>query len=115
MGFELKAVEKAPALLAVAFAPAVPTLTVASNAKGKATVSWTNVAAETGYKLYISEDGGKTFKLYKTYKGWPDKQTLTGLKAGAKYSFKIRSYTTVDSKTTVYSSYSAVKTVTIKK
>lgn len=97
------------------FAPATPTLTVASNAKGKATVEWTNVAAETGYKLYISEDGGKTFKLYKTYKGWPDKQTLTGLKAGAKYSFKIRAYTTVDSKTTVYSSYSAVKTVTIKK
>ncbi len=97
------------------FAPAAPTLKVASNAKGKATLEWTNVAAETGYKVYISEDGGKTFKHYKTFKNWPDKQTFTGLKAGKKYSFKVRAYTNLDSKTTVYGAYSAVKTVTIKK
>ena len=97
------------------FAPSAPTLKVASNAKGKATLEWTNVAGETGYKVYTSTDGGKTFKLYKTYKGWPDKQTITGLKGGSKISYKVRAYTVVDSKTTVYGSYSAVKTVTIKK
>ena len=95
------------------FAPAAPTLKVSSSAKGKATLEWSNVAAETGYKVYISTDG-KTFKLHKTYKGWPDKQTLTGLKSGTKYYFKVRAYTTIDSKTTVYGSYSAVKSIKVK-
>lgn len=95
------------------FAPAAPTLKVASSAKGKATVEWSNVSAETGYKVYISTDG-KTFKLHKTYKGWPDKQTVTGLKSGTKYYFKVRAYTTIDSKTTVYGSYSAVKSIKVK-
>jgi hypothetical protein len=96
------------------FAPAAPTLKVTSNAKGKATLDWTNVAAETGYQVYMSTDG-KKFTKYATFKGWPDKQTFSGLKAGSKCYFKVRAYTTIDSKTTVYGAYSAVSTVTIKK
>ena len=95
------------------FVPSAPTLKVASTAKGKATLEWSNVAAETGYKVYTSTDG-KTFKLYKTYKGWPDKQTITGLKSGTKYYFKVRAYTVVDSKTTVYGSYSTVQNIKVK-
>ena len=96
------------------FAPVAPTLKVTSTAKGKATLDWSNVAAETGYQVYMSTDG-KKFTKYATFKGWPDKQTFSGLKAGKKYYFKVRAYTAVDSKTTVYGSYSAVKSVTIKK
>ncbi len=96
------------------FAPAAPTLKVTSTAKGKVTLDWTNVAAETGYQVYYSTDGKKFTKLA-TYKGWPDKQTKSGLKAGTKYYFKVRAYTTIDSKTTVYGAYSAVKSVTVKK
>ena len=95
------------------FAPSAPSLKVTSTAKGKATLEWGNVAGETGYKVYISTDG-KTFKLHKTYKGWPDKQTITGLKSGTKYYFKVRAYTVVDSKTTVYGTYSAVKNIKVK-
>ena len=95
------------------FAPSAPTLTVTSTAKGKATLGWSNVAGETGYKVYTSTDG-KTFKLYKTYKGWPDKQTISDLKSGTKYYFKVRAYTVVDSKTTVYGSYSSVKSIKVK-
>ena len=106
---------KEATVLTFKFAPSAPTLKAASNAKGKVTLEWSNVAAETGYKVYISTDG-KTYKLYKTHKGWPDKQTYSSdLKAGTKYYFKVRAYTVVDSKTTVYGSYSAVKTVTVKK
>lgn len=96
------------------FAPAAPTLKVTSTAKGKVTLDFSNVAAETGYQVYYSTDGKKFTKLA-TYKGWPDKQTKSGLKAGQKYYFKVRAYTVVDSKTTVYGAYSAVKSVTVKK
>lgn len=95
------------------FAPSAPTLKVTSTAKGKATLEWSNVAAETGYKVYTSTDG-KTFKLYKTYKDWPDKQTISGYKSGKTIYFKVRAYTVLDSKTTVYGSYSPVKSIKIK-
>ena len=95
------------------FAPSAPSLKVTSTAKGKATLEWGNVAGETGYQVYYSKDG-KTYTKYSNYKGWPDAQTISGLKSGTKYYFKVRAYTTVDSKTTVYGSYSAVKSITVK-
>lgn len=98
------------------FAPAAPTLKASAATKGKATLEWTNVAGETGYQVYYSTDG-KTYKKYSNYKGWPDAQTISGLKSGTKYSFKVRAYTAIkaNNKTTyVYSAFSAVKSVTVK-
>ena len=98
------------------FVPTAPTLKVTAGAKGKANVEWSNVAGETGYQLYYSTDG-KNYTKYSNYKGWPDAQTISGLKSGTKYYFKVRTYTTVkvNNKTTyAYSAFSAVKNVTIK-
>ena len=98
------------------FVPSAPSLKVTSTAKGKATLEWGNVAGETGYQVYYSKDG-KTYTKYSNYKGWPDAQTISGLKSGTKYYFKVRAYTavTTNNKTTyVYSAFSAVKNVTVK-
>lgn len=94
------------------FAPAAPTLTVKSSSKGKATISWSDVAGETGYQVYYSTDGKKFTKL-DSYKGWPDAQTKSGLTSGKTYYFKVRAYTKVGSET-VHGAFSAVKSVKIK-
>lgn len=94
------------------FIPSAPTLKVTSTAKGRATISWSDVAGETGYQVYYSEDGEKFTKL-SSYKGWPDTQYKTGLKSGKTYYFKVRAYTKVDSKT-VHGAFSPVVSVKIK-
>ena len=94
------------------FAPSAPTLKVTSTAKGKATISWTDVAGETGYQLYYSTDGKKFTKL-SSYKGWPDAQTKSGLTSGKTYYFKVRAYTKVGSET-VHGAFSSVVSVKIK-
>lgn len=94
------------------FVPSTPTLKVSSTAKGRATISWSDVSGETGYQVYYSTDN-KSFTKLASYKGWPDTQYKTGLKSGKTYYFKVRAYTKVDGKT-VYGSFSSVKSVKIK-
>ena len=95
------------------FVPPTPTLKVTSTVKGRATLSWNDVAGETGYQVYWSEDGGKTYKKLATYTGWPDTQYKKGLTTGKTYYFKVRAYTKVGSEN-IYGSYSAVKSIKIK-
>lgn len=94
------------------FVPPTPTLKVATTAKGRVTLYWNDVAAETGYQVYYSTDG-KSFTKLASYKGWPDKQYKEGLNSGRAYYFKVRAYTKVGS-TTVYGAFSEVKSIKIK-
>lgn len=94
------------------FVPPTPTLKVATTEKGRVTLYWNDVAAETGYQVYYSTDG-KTYTKLASYKGWPDKQYKTGLNSGRTYYFKVRAYTKVGTET-VYGTFSAVKSIKIK-
>lgn len=94
------------------FVPPTPTLKVATTLKGRVTLYWNDVAAETGYQVYYSTDG-KTFTKLASYKGWPDKQYKTGLNSGRTYYFKVRAYTKVGTES-VYGAFSEVKSIKIK-
>ncbi len=94
------------------FVPSTPTLKVTSTAKGRATISWSDVPGETGYQVYYSTDN-KEFTKLASYKGWPDAQYKSGLKSGKTYYFKVRAYTKVDGKT-IHGAFSSVKSVKIK-
>ena len=94
------------------FVPPTPTLKVATTVKGRVTLYWNDVAAETGYQVYYSTDG-KSFTKLASYKGWPDKQYKTGLNSGRTYYFKVRAYTKVGNET-VYGAFSDVKSIKIK-
>lgn len=94
------------------FVPPTPTLKVATTEKGRVTLYWNDVAAETGYQVYYSTDG-KTYTKLASYKGWPDKQYKTGLNSGRTYYFKVRAYTKVGTET-VYGTFSEVKSIKIK-
>lgn len=94
------------------FVPPTPTLKVATTAKGRVTLYWNDVAAETGYQVYYSTDGKKFTKLA-SYKGWPDKQYKSGLNSGRAYYFKVRAYTKVGTES-VYGAFSDVKSIKIK-
>lgn len=94
------------------FVPPTPTLKVATTAKGRVTLYWNDVAAETGYQVYYSTDG-KSFTKLASYKGWPDKQYKTGLTSGKTYYFKVRAYTKVGDQT-VYGTFSDVKSIKIQ-
>ncbi len=91
--------------------PKKTTLKVSKKSDTKATFSWTEVKGAEKYQIYVSKDGGKTYKLLKSVSG--SKTSYTSTKLDFKkydYKFKIRSYGTSDGKK-YYSSYSKVKTV----
>ncbi len=90
--------------------PAKTTLT-AKKSGSKYTLSWKAVKGDiTKYQIQYSTDGGKTFKSAGTVSA---KKTSTSLKldTGKSYTFRIRSYKTVDGKK-YYSEWS--KAVTVK-
>ncbi|MBO6229062.1 MAG: hypothetical protein J6O50_00715 [Ruminiclostridium sp.] len=91
-----------------ATAPAKTTLK-ASSKNGKATLKWTAADGAEKYQVAYSTDGGKTYKIYKTYKSTATKATYAMTK-GNTYKFKVRSYKTVNGKK-VYSKWSNVKTI----
>ena len=90
-----------------------PALRVASTAKGRATLAWGDVSGETGYQVYYSTSKSSGYKKLSNYSADTIKVYKTGLESGKTYYFKVRSYTKVDGKY-VYSSYSDVKSLTIK-
>ena len=90
-----------------------PKITKLTTTKGKATVKWSNVSGESGYQVYYSTKKDSGYKKVKSYKVNVVKGSKSKLKSGKKYYFKVRAYKKTASGT-VYSSWSAVKSVKIK-
>ncbi len=93
--------------------PAQPNLTVKASSSGKVSLSWTNVSGESGYQVYCSTKKDSGFKKVDSYKANVVKGSMSKLTSGKTYYFKVRAYTKTDSGT-VYSSWSAVKSVKVK-
>ena len=90
-----------------------PTLKASSSKKGVVTLSWTNVAGESGYEVYYStkkDSGYKKLAAYKTNVVKGSKSKLTSKKT---YYFKVRAYTKT-ANGTVYSAWSSVKSIKVK-
>lgn len=84
------------------------TLNVKSTAGSKkVTLSWSKVRGATGYQVYVQAPG-KDFERIKTTDS--TKYTVTGLKSGVTYKFRVRAYKTVDGKN-IYGGY---KTFSVK-
>ena len=91
-----------------------PSITdIYSKAKGKAVVKWSNVTGESGFQLYYATSKDGTYKKVKSYEANKLAGSKTKLKSGKKYYFKVRAYKKTSSGT-VYSSWSAVKSVRVK-
>ena len=101
------------ALIKTATCTATPTIKLASTAKGRATVAWTNVSGETGYQVYYSLSKSSGYKRIANYKANTTKAYKTGLTSGKTYYFKVRAYTKTDSGY-VYSAFSPVKSIKVK-
>ncbi|NLK94625.1 MAG: hypothetical protein GX275_05500 [Clostridiales bacterium] len=69
-----------------------------------ANLAWDKVSGATGYEVYRSSNGGKSYVKIKAVTG--NSYTDTGLTPGTKYQYKVRAYYTVSGKTQ-YSSYSS--------
>jgi len=94
--------------------PKAPSVTdIYSKTKGKAVIKWNNVAGESGYQLYYSTSKNGTYKKVKSYEANKLAGSKTKLKSGKTYYFKVRAYKKTSSGT-VYSSWSAVKSVKVK-
>ncbi len=90
-----------------------PKIKVTSTKKGVAALSWTNVSGESGYQVYYSTKKNSSYKKLASYKTNVVKCSKKKLKSGKKYYFKVRAYKKTASGT-VYSSWSAVKSIKIK-
>ena len=101
------------ALIKTATCTKTPTLKLASTAKGRATVAWTNVNGETGYQVYYATSKNGTYSRVANYKADTAKIYKTGLTSGKTYYFKVRTYIKTDSGY-VYSPFSAVKGIKVK-
>ena len=86
---------------------------IASSSKGKAVIKWSDIIGEVGYQVYYSTSKDGTYKKYGTYKDGKLKATVSGLKSGKKYYFKVRAYDKQNGKT-VYSGFSSVKSIKVK-
>lgn len=91
---------------------ATPTVKISST-KGKANLTWNNIAGESGYAIYMATSKNGTYAHLANYKANSTKATKSNLKSGRTYYFKIRAYKTVNGAKT-YSAYSAVKSVKVK-
>ena len=90
-----------------------PAVTNLTSAKGKATLTWTNVSGESGYQIYYSTKKTGGYKKYASLKANTAKGTVSKLSSGKTYYFKVRAFKKTDS-AVIYSSWSAVKSVKIK-
>ncbi|MBQ3843300.1 MAG: fibronectin type III domain-containing protein [Ruminiclostridium sp.] len=88
--------------------PAKTTLT-AKKSNGKYALSWKKVTGITKYQIQYSTDSGKTYKTAGTVSSGKTSATLK-LDTSKSYTFRIRSYKTVDGKK-YYSSWSKVVSV----
>ena len=90
-----------------------PSIKKLTTTKGKASFTWSNVSGESGYQVYYSTKKNSGYKKVTSYKTNVVKGSKKKLKSGKKYYFKVRAYKKTASGT-VYSSWSAVKSVKIK-
>lgn len=90
--------------------PTTPSLKVTTTAKGKATLKWSDVSGESGYVIYYSTSKKSGFKKYSSPKANATKKTVSKLKSGKKYYFRVKAYVKTSSGV-VYSGY---KTVGVK-
>jgi len=84
--------------------PDVPVIDV-SVVDGCARIGWSGVADDDHCEISYSIDGGKTYKVYKSYAEKFDHDYTYALKSGTTYMFRARSYKIVKS-TRIYSDYS---------
>ena len=89
-------------------------VTVTSNAKKKAVVTWNKVTGADGYEVYMSTRKDSGYSKISTVSKNISKYTKTGLTSKKTYYFKVRSYKKNSSGSKVYSAYSSVKTVVVK-
>ena len=87
---------------------------VKNTKKKKAVLKWKKQSGATGIQVYRSTKKKSGFKKVTTTKGSAVSYTNSKLKKKKTYYYKIRSLSKVNGKT-VYSAYSAVKSVKIKK
>ena len=87
-----------------------PVIKVKALKGGKARLSWASVPGAKGYKVYIYDKAKKKYVHRLTKKASVKSVIHRGLKKGVTYKYKIRAYRKVNGKT-VYSPYSAVKSV----
>ena len=73
-------------------------------------MSWDSVSGAKGYKVYIYDKAKKKYVHRLTKRASVKSVIHRGLKKGVTYKYKIRAYRKVNGKT-VYSPYSAVKSV----
>lgn len=90
-----------------------PVLSSVKNVKGKkATVAWKKASSVSGYQVQYATSS--SFKSAKSVKTTASSKTISKLSKNKKYYVRVRSYKVSGGKT-YYSSWSKVKTVTIKK
>ena len=89
-----------------------PKINKINSKKRKATIQWNKVSGAKGYKIYMATSKNGEYKWIKNVK--TTQYTKSKLKKNKKYYFKIRTYRIVNGKK-VYSSYSYVKSIKIKK
>ena len=87
-----------------------PVIKVKALKGGKAKLSWASVPGAKGYKVYIYDKAKKKYVHRLTKRASVKSVIHRGLKKGVTYKYKIRVYRKVNGKT-VYSPYSAVKSV----
>lgn len=88
-------------------------LSLKSTLKGQATVSWTSAKSVSGYQIYYSQNSNMKGAESVTAKSTAKSAILENLASKKKYYIRIRTYKTVNGKK-YYSSWSAVKSVTVK-
>jgi len=93
--------------------PDKPAITL-STSSGKVAVTWKKVSSATGYILYRSESENGTYTKVATIRSNATlKYTDSGVTKKKTYYYKLRTYKSIDGKN-YYSSYSAIKSVTVK-
>lgn len=98
----------------VTITPKVPSITVKSNKKKTATISWKKLSGVDGYVVYRSTKKNSGYKKVTTIKKASTKSYINKkLKSKITYYYKVRSYKKVNGKT-AYSNYSSIKKVKIK-
>lgn len=97
---------KPSAVFETATSPATPNQKAVSNAKGKITLAWTNVAGESGYEIYWSSKKNSGYKKLATTKADVSKVTFSA-KSGGTYYFRVRAIIKTASGT-VYGGYKTV-------
>lgn len=90
-----------------------PDVRVASTAKGRATVAWSNVYGDHGYQVWYSTKPGSGYKKIGNYSSDTFRMYKTGLTSGKTYYFKVRAYKRVGNDY-IYSNLSSYKALKIK-